>query len=86
MAISDNRKYFNTYKEVEAISHEEAVSVAKDVGVGEVDVTAHVTGISEDYYFDEEKGYLIPTWKIEGYWKEANNKKYEWKPNIGAIK
>jgi glycopeptide antibiotics resistance protein len=86
MTISDNRKYFNTYKEVEAISQEEAVSVVKDVGVGEVDVTAHVTRISEDYYFEEEKGYLIPTWRIEGHWTETNNKKYEWKPNIGAIK
>lgn len=92
-SISDSRKHFEFYQNVETISPQESVAVAQDVGLAKIGAgsgsgegVAYVTSIIPSYYFNSETGYLIPTWQIEGTFRPSNGNGYQWMPNIDSRK
>ena len=86
LGISDDRTYFEFVKTVKAISPQKAISIAQDIGVGEWSNTASITKIEPSFYFNEDTGYLIPTWQIHGTLTGYQGQEYEWTPNIDATK
>lgn len=69
---------------VETISPRSSIAIAQDVGVGSVPATASVHSVVASHYFDEDSGYLIPVWNIQGTLTMKNGQVVEWNPIIEA--
>lgn len=86
MGIEDGRIYAEYYKEIELTSPSDAINIASNVGVGAIKCKASVSSVKADYYYNEDTGYLIPTWRIEGEMINQYGGTYSWNPNIEAVK
>ena len=86
MGIEDGRIYAEYYKEIELTSPSDAINIASNVGVGAIKCKASVSSVKADYYYNEDTGYLIPTWRIEGEMINQYGDTYSWNPNIEAVK
>ncbi|HSL45748.1 MAG TPA: hypothetical protein VK897_20110 [Anaerolineales bacterium] len=86
MEISGRRTYHEFVKTVETISPRRAIDIARDVVVGEWNGVATVRAIEPSYYFNEDTGFLIPTWQIHAVFVSQRGQEFEWAPNIAAIK
>jgi hypothetical protein len=84
--ISDRRTYHEFYQATRTISPRKAVDIAVDIGVGEWNGTASVTDIEPSYYFNEDTGFLIPTWQIHANFISDQGQEYKWEPNINSLK
>jgi hypothetical protein len=83
-AIEDARIPVTAVQTVETISPRAAIGIAQDVGVGVAPGTAVVSTVTASHYFDEDSGYLIPVWRIEGTLSEDGGNAIDWKPAIDA--
>lgn len=86
ISIDDKRIYAEFYKEVELTSPNNAINIASNVGVNNINVKASVSSVESDYYYNKSTGYLIPTWRIVGEVTNLDGDTYSWTPNIEAIK
>lgn len=86
LEIYDRRVTARYYKEVETISPLKSLDVASDVGVGQWSGVSYINEIIPSQYLQEDTGYLIPTWKIQGKLVGENGDEIDWSPEIEAIK
>ena len=86
MSISDGRILGEYVQDVDCISPFGAIEIARDVGVGESNGTAHISSIESDYAFIDKTGYLIPAWKIIARLEMESGSVYDWLPVINAVK
>lgn len=85
ISISDSRIWCESVGNVKCISMSDSIEVAQEVGCGDWQGKAVVESVEESYSFISETGYLIPTWKINGYLDDGSQT-LEWHPQIDAVK
>jgi hypothetical protein len=86
IGISDQRTTFEKFQTVETISPRKSVEIARDIGVGEWNGYASITEVKPSHYFNQDTGFLIPTWEIQATFTSVNGQQYPWNPNIDATK
>jgi glycopeptide antibiotics resistance protein len=86
IGISDQRITFEKFQTVETISPRKSVEIARDIGVGEWNGYASITEVKPSHYFNQDTGFLIPTWAIQATFTSVNGQQYPWNPNIDATK
>lgn len=84
VAIEDLRIPVTAVQPVETISPRAAIGIAQDVGVDSVPGTASIHDVTASYYFDENSGYLVPVWRIEGSLTREGGDISEWNASIDA--
>ena len=84
MEVSEARTYNSLSERVHTISPRESVRIAGDVGVGRMAGKVDVTGVEPSFWFNEDSGYLIPTWQINPASKSDLGQELSWMPNIDA--
>lgn len=86
--ITDGRVYCEAVKTVSCRSESEALQDTLKNGDSEVEGTGYVDKAELDYTYNEESGYLIPTWKYEGQiiCDDEEKTEYYWYPEISAVK
>ena len=85
LTISDMRIFCEFEKAEPLISPRASITIAQKVGVGKVAGEAVAESVKRWYYFDEDTGYLIPTWNIRGKFKGTGLAGHDWKANISAL-
>lgn len=86
--ITDGRVYCEAVKTVSCRSEREAIQDTLKNGDSEVEGTGYVDKAELGYSYNEESGYLIPTWKYEGQiiCDDEEKTEYYWYPDISAMK
>ncbi|MGM9649559.1 MAG: hypothetical protein ACI3XY_06275 [Butyricicoccaceae bacterium] len=86
--LSDGRVYCEAVKTVSCRSEREAIQDTLKNGDSEVEGTGYVDKAELGYSYNEESGYLIPTWKYEGQiiCDDEEKTEYYWYPDISAMK
>lgn len=82
--VSDARTYNSLSERVRTISPRESVRIAGDVGAGRMAGKVDVTGVEPSFWFNEDSGYLIPTWQVNPASKSDLGQELSWMPNIDA--
>lgn len=85
--ITDNRIYCEAVKTVTCRSERDALQDTLTEGESEVEGTGYVDRAELGYYYNQESGYLIPTWKYEGQilCDDEEQTEYYWYPDICAL-
>lgn len=86
VSISDDRMYFEPHETVDTISPRKSVEIARDIGLGEWNGIAKIKEIYPSFFFNQETGYLIPTWQIVADFSSDGGQIYTWQPNIDATR
>ena len=86
--LTDGRVYCEAVKTVSCRSEREAIQDTLKNGDSEVEGTGYVDKAELGYSYNEESGYLIPTWKYEGQiiCDDEEKTEYYWYPDISAMK
>lgn len=79
LGLEDRRATFEPVREVTTISSRAALQLAQDVGVDQFSGTAKVTDVARSFAFNEQTGYLVPSWQFTGTFAGT-----EWTPNMDA--
>lgn len=77
--VEDRRATFEPVRDVTTISSRAALQLAQDVGVDQSPGTAKVTAVARSFAFNEQTGYLVPSWQFTGTFAGT-----EWLPNMDA--
>ncbi|WP_329429684.1 VanZ family protein [Streptosporangium sp. NBC_01495] len=84
VGLDDARIPVELVRSVGTISPRAAITIAQDVGAGATPEMASVTSVTASHYFDEDSGYLIPVWQVEGSLPNGNRPDISWNPVIDA--
>jgi glycopeptide antibiotics resistance protein len=84
LGIRDERIPVRAVETVETFSPRKAVDVAQDIGVDAVAGTLSVRTITASHYFDEDSGYLVPVWRIEGTLTRDGGGASDWETDVDA--
>ncbi|WP_343950203.1 VanZ family protein [Nonomuraea longicatena] len=84
LGIRDERIPVRAVETVETVSPREAVDIAQDIGVDAVAGTLAVRTITAAHYFDEDSGYLVPVWRIEGTLTRDSGGASDWETDVDA--
>lgn len=79
LGVEDRRGMFERVGDVTTISPQAALQLAQDVGVDEMPGTATVDAVERSYAFNDQTGYLVPSWQITGTFAGL-----DWTPNMDA--
>ncbi|NRQ33675.1 VanZ family protein [Nonomuraea sp. NN258] len=84
IGIEDRRIRVRSVRTAETISPRAAIDIAKDVGVDTVDGTVHVRSATAGHHFDEDSGYLVPVWRLEGSLTRESGEVTDWSAPVDA--
>ena len=84
LSVSDDRTDNSLVERVQTVSPRASVHVAAEVGLDGGPGKAVVTDVQPSFWFNDQTGYLIPTWQVRGQLTSASGQTQSWAPNIDA--
>ncbi|TFC48921.1 VanZ family protein [Cryobacterium shii] len=82
--VSDRRTYNALYERVSTISPQASLRIAAEVGLDGGPGTAEISDLQASFWFNEDTGYLIPTWQVSAEYTSGGGQTLDWESNIDA--